>query len=267
MVKPLFRKIAKKILPEIDLKLRQAGIIDSQDEYVGKILQTSFTLSIALTFITFLFVPTLLTILTFIIYLPLLFSYLIRYVDFKIMKIRKEIDSEIIFAANFLIIELESGVPLDEAFQNMEKNYRVSGSYFGDIVHKVYLGTDMEDAIKETMIIVPSPNLRRILWQILNSMKTGADSTKSLKKVVEHIVKDQKIAVEEYGKKLSPMAMFYMMISIIVPSLGITMLVVMSTMIGLNLSIGHYLAIALIIGFIQFMFLSMVKSSRPSLSA
>ncbi len=266
MVHPIIKKFAKKIMPELDLKLKQAGIVDSVDSYIEKILKTSLFLSLALAFISFLFIPNILVFLTFLIYTPLLFIYLIRFVDFKIMKIKKEVDSEIIFAANFLIIELSSGVPLDKAFKNMEKNYKYSGSYFGDIIHKVYLGTDMEDAINETMIVVPSQNMRRILWQILNSLKTGTDPTDSLKRVVNHIVKDQKIAVDEYGKKLSPMAMFFMMVSIIIPSLGITMFIIMATMLGLNLSLIHYFSIALIIGFIQFMFLSIIKSLRPSLS-
>jgi hypothetical protein len=40
---------------------------------------------------------------------------------------------------DFLIIEIESGVPLYNAIYNIEKNYKVIGAYFGDIVNKVYL--------------------------------------------------------------------------------------------------------------------------------
>ena len=266
MVFPIVKKFALKLIPDLDIKLAQAGIIDTQDDYISKVLKTSILMSIALVFISFLFVTSFYVVFLVIFFTPMFFVYLIHYVEFKIMKVRKEIDSEIIFATNFLIIELGSSVPMDKAFKNMETNYRVTGSYFGEIVNKVYLGTDMETAINETMVTVPSRNLRRILWQLLNSLKTGTDPTASLKRIVNLIVKDQKIAVDEYGKKLSPMAMFYMMISIIVPSLGITMFIIMATMIGLQLTMVHYLAIAFIIGFIQFMFLSMVKSMRPSLS-
>ena len=47
----------------------------------------------------------------------------------------------------------------------------------------------------------------------------------------------QQIEVKEYGRKLNPLAMFYMMIAVIVPSLGMTMLVVLATFVGLKLSL------------------------------
>jgi hypothetical protein len=47
-------------------------------------------------------------------------------------------------------------------------------------------------------------------------------------------MKEQKISVQDYGKKLNPLAMFYMMIAIIIPSLGVTMIVVLATFLGLN---------------------------------
>jgi flagellar protein FlaJ len=184
----------------------------------------------------------------------------------KIEKIKKHIDEEIIFAGRFLIIGLESGVPIDKIFEDMEKNYTYVGYYFGEILNKVYLGTSMEDAVNDTLNVSPSPNLRRILWQVLNSMKTGTEVGGALNSVIEQIVREQAIAVQEYGKKLSPLAMFYMTISIIVPSLGITMLVILATFIGLKVTMPVLIVLAIVVGFVQFMFLSMIRSSRPSIS-
>ncbi|MFT4260991.1 MAG: type II secretion system F family protein [Candidatus Woesearchaeota archaeon] len=262
----LMHKIVYYLVPELSIKLRQAGIADEPDDYIKKTVVSSFFAAIGLSFIFFLFFPSFSTFLTVFLLYPILFLYFLRYVDIKIQKLKRLIDQEIIFAGNFLIIELESGVPIHKAFENIEKNYEVVGVYFGDIINRVYLGTSLEDAINETMIISPSPNLRRILWQVLNSLRSGADIGASLTSVINHVVRDQQIAVKEYGKKLSPLAMFYMMVSIIVPSLGITMLIVLATFLGLNITMPVYLTIALILGFIQFMFLSMVQSQRPPIS-
>ena len=262
----LFSKIFQRLLPDLSIKLRQAGIFDEPEEYLRKILVVSFFASLALTVIVFLWVPKLSMLLLIFILYPLLVFYFLRFVDVKIHKLQRMIDEEIIFAGNFLIIELESGVPLHKAFENVEKNYEIVGVYFGDIINRVYLGTNMEDAINETMLISPSPNLRRILWQILNSIKSGAEVAPSLVSVINHIVRDQQIAVKEYGKKLSPLVMFYMMISIIVPSLGITMLVVLATFLGLNISLVLYMVIAAVLGLIQFMFLTFIQSQRPPIS-
>ena len=187
-------------------------------------------------------------------------------IDYLAKQIKK-IDEEIIFAGRFLIIELDSGVPMHRVFEDMERNYEVIGFYFGEIINKVYLGTNMEDAINETLLLSPSPNLRRIFWQILNSLKTGTDIGPSLNSVIDQIVREQDISIKEYGKKLSPIAMFYMMISIIIPSLGITMMVVLATFMGLKVTMPFFIVLAALIGLVQFMFLSMIRSSRPAMSS
>lgn len=247
-------------------KLIQAGIQNEPEEYIKKTIFNSLLFSITITLIFFLFIKSAWVIIMIPIILPLIYFYLMGYVDVKISQIKKSIDSEILYAGRFLIIEIESGVPLYDSISNIEKNYKVIGSYFGDIINKVYLGTGLEDSIKETMVTTPSNNLRKILWQMLNSIKTGGDIAHSLNAVINQIMKEQKISVQEYGKKLNPLAMFYMMIAIIFPSLGVTMIVVLATFLGLQVDLVFLLLIAGILGFIQFMFLNIIKSARPSIS-
>jgi archaeal flagellar protein FlaJ len=261
----LYSFIAKKI-PGLRLKLRQAGILQEPEDYVKNTVGTCIMLSIGIFFIFFFFTLSIWSILVIPFSLPMLFTYFIKFVDVKIEKIKKKIDEEIIFAGRFLIIGLESGVPIDKIFEDMEKNYEYVGYYFGEILNKVYLGTNMEDAVSETLNYSPSPNLRRILWQVMNSLKTGTEVSSALNSVIEQIIREQAIAVQEYGKKLSPLAMFYMTISIIVPSLGITMLVILATFIGLKVTLPILIVLAILIAFVQFMFLSLIKSSRPSIS-
>jgi flagellar protein FlaJ len=261
----LYSYIAKSI-PGLRLKLRQAGIFQEPEEYVKSILGTCIMLSIGFFFICFFFTISLWSILMIPISLPILFMYFVKFVDVKIEKIKKHIDEEIIFAGRFLIIGLGSGVPIHKIFEDMEKNYQYVGYYFGEILNKVYLGTSMEDAVNDTLNATPSPNLRRILWQVMNSLKTGTQVGPALNSVIEQIVREQAIAVQEYGKKLSPLAMFYMTISIIVPSLGITMLVILATFIGIQVTMPILIVLAIMIAFVQFMFLSLVRSSRPSIS-
>lgn len=259
-------KILAKRMPGIDSKLKQAAIFEQPEYYIKKTLFTATTLSVAIAFVIFIFYPNILVFLSVILLIPLLFSYFVRYVDVKIIQIERKIDEEIVFAGRFLIIELESGVPIYTAFENIQTNYKFIGAYFGDIINKVYLGTNMEEAINETLINTPSANLRRVLWQVLNSLKTGSDIAPSLNTVIDQIVREQQIAVKEYGKKLNPMAMFYMMISVIMPSLGTVMIVVLATFLSLNIGLVFLLAIAAFVGLIQFMFMTMIKGSRPPIS-
>ncbi len=259
----IYRNIANRF-QDLNLKLQQARLTDEPEFYVKKTFQVAIFASIALTLIVFAFTKSWEVIFLGPIFFIVFFFYFFRFVDYRIEKMNKEISREIVFAVQFLIIELESGVPLFNTFENIAKNYRFVGIYFQEIVEKVNLGTALEEAINETIEITASSDLRRILWQILNSLRTGSNVNKSLDSALGQIVEEQQIAVKEYGRKLNPLAMFYMMIAIIVPSLGITMLVIMASFIGLQLDLFILIVIAILIGFMQFMFMAVIRSNRPA---
>jgi flagellar protein FlaJ len=258
-----FFKIIARNVPDLKLKLAQARLRDEPEHYVKKTFTTAIFLSFGLLIIAFTFIksPSLFLLFPFVFLFA--FFYFMRYVDAKIGRIKKNINQEIIFAGRFLIIELESGVPVYNAFINMGKNYEVIGDYFNEVVEKINLGTTMEEALNEVINITPSPELRKLLWQLLNSMRTGADVADSLNAVIDQIVRQQQIAVKDYGRKLNPLAMFYMMMAVIVPSLGTTVMIVISTFLGFTMPLTFLIVLACLVGFIQFMFFAIIKSSRP----
>ena len=265
----LIKRIARA-LPGINTKLKQAGMFDTPEEFVKKTLLSTFYLTTGITALV-VTVFTQLEVLSGIIYFAfplfmffIMFFYMLKVPDVKILRKGREISKEIVFAGRFMIIELESGVSLYDAMINVSKNYKVIGEYFKEIIDKVSMGTTMEDAINETIETTPSSNLTKVLWQILNSLRTGADISSSLSNILDQIVREQIIDVKEYGRKLNPLAMFYMVVAIIVPSLGITMLIVLTTFISIKIDLVALLAIALFLGFIQYMFFSIIKSSRPA---
>ncbi|RMF05344.1 hypothetical protein D6764_04950 [Candidatus Woesearchaeota archaeon] len=264
----LFNKIAQSI-PGLKTKLFQAEMLDEPPEFVKKAFLTALYMSLTLYFIIFLITSKMGLgiaglLLSYPVALSVFFLYFLKLPDVKILRKEKDINREIVFAGRFLIIEMESGVPIYDTFKNVAKNYETIGKYFREVIDKVNMGTTMEQALNEATEMTPSANLRKIFWQILNSMKTGSDVTKSLNSVLEQITKEQQIQVEEYGRKLNPLAMFYMMIAVIIPSLGMTMFMVLATFLGLKLSLPVLLSITGFLGFIQFMFVAIIKSSRPA---
>lgn len=265
----LFQRIAKSH-PALKFKLKQAGMEDRPEDFIKKTFISAFYLTTGLVAFTF-FVLAELELLKGILLLivPVVFfiafSYMIRLPDLKIIKQSKEIRKEIVFAGRFIIIELESGVPLYSTMQNVSKHFDIVGKYFRDITNKIDLGTSMEDALDEASELTPSNDLRKILWQIINSMRTGSNIAKSLYSIMNQITKDQMTEVYEYGKKLNPLAMFYMMTAVILPTLGITMLVILSSFIKFELSLTILLALAGFLGFMQFMFIAIIKFSRPGI--
>ena len=259
-----------KLFPALKMKLKQAGIEQKPEEFIKRTIVSAFYMTTGLAVSLFLvlaklnaFKNALLLLVPFL--FIIMFFYMIKLPDLKISKKEKEISKEIVFAGRFIIIELESGVPLYNAMVNVSKNYEVIGKYFKEMTDKVDLGTSMEDALNEAVELIPSDDFRKILWQIINSIRTGSNVAKSLYSVVEQITKDQITEVNKYGKKLNPLAMFYMMIAVILPSLGMTMLIILSSFMQFQLSLTILVSLACFLGFVQFMFISMVKFSRPAI--
>lgn len=259
-----------KSFPMLKMKIKQAGMDDKPEEFVKKTFISAFYMTTGIAMFFFLLLAKLnvfksVLLLAVPVIFMLMFLYMIKLPDMKISRKERSISKEIVFAGRFLIIELESGVPLYNAMVNVSKNYDVLGKYFKEITDKVDLGTSMEDALNEAVEFIPSNDFRKILWQIINSIRTGSDIAKSLYSVMEQITKDQITEVNKYGKKLNPLAMFYMIVAVILPSLGMTMLIILSSFIQFQLSLTVLIALAGFLGFVQFMFISLVKFSRPAI--
>ena len=268
MLNQIFRRIANS-MPELHLKLQKAGMHMKPEEFIRQTVLSAFYLTTgAMIFFLGIFArsatPAPVFVIAAVILFLFMYVYMLRLPDVRILKAQRAIDKEVVFVARFIVLEIESGISMYQAMKNITKSYETCGKYFKEIIDRIDLGTTMEDAINETVRISPSWNFRRILWQLLNVIQTGANISKSLNVVTEQIVREQVIEVNNYGKKLNPIAMFYMIVAVILPSLGITMFIVMSSFLGLKLNLTVLMIIAGMLGFTQFMFLAIIKSSRPA---
>ena len=265
-----FFHIIARSLHNLKHNLKKAGINYKPEEFVKRTFFSTFYMTtgvvvfFALILAKFGVLKSVMVIFIPIIFF-ILFSYMLKLPEIRISKMEKEISKEIVFAGRHLIIELESGVPLYNALINISKNYQAIGTYFKEIVNKVDLGTSMEDAMTEAVEYIPSNDFRRLLWQILNSVRTGSNISESLASVLEQIAREQTIEVSKYSRKLNPYAMFYMIIAVILPTLGVTMMIVLSSFIEFELNLTILLVIAFLLAFVQFMFLSLIKFSRPAI--
>lgn len=259
----------KRYFPSLEADLISSRLRYSAEGFIRKSLKASLNVWMLVVFILVLLslkvhaliVPSLVAAPCILVGM---FWFFMQYPRVLILRKTKEVSKEIVFAGRFLVIEMESGVPLYNAFVNIIPTFPTVGQYFREIITKVDLGTPMDDAINEAILYSPSPHLRRVLWQILNSLKMGSDIHDSLKSVVDTIVREQTIELQEYSKKLNPLAMFYMMIAIIVPTLGSAMLAVVSNFISIELSLPILLGLSGALAFVQFMFLNMIKAQRPA---
>ena len=256
-----------KHIPSLGIKLRTARLGKTKEQFISRVLWSSTLLAAALTayFVFFLKGNAIIIALpVFIVFWLGLFFYFMRMPDMVTYRRAKDIDREIVFAVRFLIIEVQSGVPTYDALLNLSRNYKTIGSYVSEIVHQVNLGTSLDDALKDAVDIMPSKSMKRVLWQILNSINTGSDMAVVLSAILDQVVREQHIEVVEYGRKLNPIAMLYLMMAIVIPSIGTAMFIVISIFIGIQVTLPILLVIIVLMAFVQFMFLQMIRISRPA---
>ena len=199
-------------------------------------------------------------------------SFLIMYnMQLKIPKATikkrgKEMDNEVLFASRYLLVKIASGRPLFNALIDASESYGVASKYFKEIVDNITFGTPIEKALEDAVELSPSTGFKKVLFQILNALKTGTDVTRSLQNTIEEIEDGQALEIERYSKKLSSIAMFYMLLAIVIPSLGLTMFVIITALLSIKLSAAVYIVLAVFIAMTQMFFISVFKSIRPSVN-
>lgn len=259
--------------PDLKKKLALANIDKRPIEFIEKVVFSSLLLSFAFLLLTaFLFsiqVPpiSLIWIIPLaLLYLTIFFFYLMLYPDAIVIKRKRELDYEVIFAGRQIMIALKSGMPLFDAIVGATTGYGAVSRELTKIADKVVLGIPLTQAIREEAQYNPSKYFVRILMQIANSLSSGADVGSSLEVVLDQISKEQMIALKEYSQKLSPIVMFYMVFGVIVPTIGIALVTaIFSALPGgiKGLSSTLLVPVFFMIALVQFLFLGMIESSRP----
>lgn len=173
------------------------------------------------------------------------------------------IDAELPSALRHLLIEVKSGIPLYQGLVAVSDGYGAVSDEVNIMLKEINGGKSEAEAIEESIMRSPSILYKRSLWQLLNSLKTGTDIESALEATVEITVGQQLIAIKKYGQELNPYTMLYMMAGIILPSLGITFLMLLSTFTGLEIGKGVFYVILAALVLFHLMFMNVVKTKRP----
>ncbi len=260
--------------PKVKTNLRMANMKDRPDMFLKKCLQGAATFGSGMTIFFFFMFQTFKVSLLFL--LPVFLIMFIGFFHFflltpkhKILRRQRDMDREVLFAGRFLLVKLNSGVPLLNALQDGSKSYGVAKQYFKEIVDEINLGTPIEKAIDNSIKYSPSVKFRRIMFQIGNAVKVGVDVSRSLADTLEEITNEQMSEIQAYGKKLNSLALFYMLLAVVVPSLGMTIFIVIGTLVNFLTPDTAPRLFGVVLGFlifIQFMFVSIFKTTRLSVN-
>lgn len=266
----LFDQLANRH-PELKRKLRMAKIPKEPAEYTKQAFVVAAYVTGLLTFSYWMFAsgfewPLWPTVFVGIGIFYLMFNVMMRIADVKIHRMAKEIDREVLFAGRFLLVKLQSGRPLILALQEASKSYGVASRYFQEIVHDIDIGTPLEEALLKASRYSPSAKFRKIIFQISNALRIGVDVTHFLEAILDEISHEQLLEIQKYGKKLNSLTMFYMLFSIVVPSLGISLFITLISMISASINLTTFLIINFFIVIMEFFSLTIFRSIRPTVN-
>jgi len=137
---------------------------------------------------------------------------------------------------------------------------------FRQVIRKVESGTSVVRSLDEVGMHTSSPFLRRIIWQIVNSMYAGSDISVALKSIGNDLTREKETKIKAYGQEMNLWSLMYMLMVIVLPSQGITLLIILSTLVDIFGSIDKNLVFGGIICFMfmfQFMLIGIIKNKRP----
>lgn len=193
-----------------------------------------------------------------------IFSYINSYPKLIITRKIKDIEKNLLFALRSMEIQVSSGINLFDSIASVSKgNFGLISEEFKTAVKKITTGKPEMEALEELILRNPSLYFRRIIWQITNSLRSGTDLSSTLKVIVGDLSYEKLVSIRKYGSQLNPMAMMYMMVAVIFPTLGVSLLMILSSFSSMQLSEVVFWMILGTTAFLQFIFIGMIKSKRP----
>lgn len=174
------------------------------------------------------------------------------------------IDQNLIFALKSMLIQVKSGIPLFKSIENVAKsNYGVVSEEFKSVVKEIVAGTSESKAIEKMALKTKSEYLRKAAWQIVNSIKSGASVVGALETTIETLTTNQIRAIKNYSAELNLWILMYLLLAAAIPTLGITFMIILSSMGGSNITELHILLTIAFAFVVQVVLIGFVKNRKP----
>ena len=139
------------------------------------------------------------------------FFYITMYPKLMAKKKIKNVNENLPHALHHLLIQIRSGVPLFNCLVSISKSgYGELSREFQRAVNEINTGRSEIETMEQIARENPSLYFRRVLWQLVNALKSGADVGDTIKQIVDNLAVEQTMAIKKYGAQLNPVAMLYM---------------------------------------------------------
>ncbi len=268
-------KSFEKNIPSVAIGLKQGREDYEASEYIAMCIYASIIffsfILVLLLFVLGLSKTGSFVLVSFAVSLILLifvFAQQINYPNLVKSRRIKSLDGNLLYALRNILVQVSAGVPLFNVLMIIANgNYGEISREFSVAVKEISAGKPQADAIKDLTANNPSIYFRRAMWQLANGMKSGSDVSKVLDEIIKTTSEEQLVQITTYGSQLNPIAMFYMLLTVIIPTLSMTFLIILSALLSLSSELSQLLFWGLFsfVFFMQIMFLGLIKTKRPTL--
>ena len=265
-----------RFYPSIRYDLRNLGIEDPPEHYCAVALLSAavwalliaFMVGVALSMSEALVLPAKIIIAFLAFLVGTLFFTLLHLAFPRIIArgIAAKIDHELIFAMRDMLIQVNSGIPLFNTLENLgNSSYKHVGPEFRSVATNVKGGSSLIDELESMAIRTQSEYLKKVAWQLVTSIRAGANLSSTIKGIVKLLVDYQFSLFKSFNAELNFIILIYLMIAAVLPTIGTTVMVIFSVfgMLGVTPEI---FAGVVAVGFLgQIGIIGYVKMKRPSL--
>jgi flagellar protein FlaJ len=177
-----------------------------------------------------------------------------------------KIDRGLIFASRDMLIQISSGIPLYQTIQNIaEGDYDQVSVEFKKVASKTRAGKSLIEALEEMAIQNRSKYLKKMSWQLITAIRSGANLTVTLKGIIKMLVDDQLKQIKAYNAELNFIVLIYLLASAVLPTVGSTVLVIFSVFGVLGITPEIYLTLIALSVLAQLIIIGYVYVRRPKM--
>jgi len=266
-------QLNKSIFPGLAWDLKQSGSTVSAVRYIAVVLY--LTVAVFLAVLGAILIPSFLVgkletgISLAVTILPvvtiLLFLFFILSPKLKTSRRAGAIENDLGYVLKDMQIQVSAGVPLFDGIVNVSGgDYGECSKEIREIVHHVESGESLIKALEECGKTTPSPYLRRVMWQLVNAMRAGSDVSIALDAISKELQMEKESKIKSYAQELNMWGLIYMLAAVVLPSMGVTLLVILSSFLGGGI-IGEtmFWGILVFLVIFQIFFIKFVQGKRP----
>ena len=167
-------------------------------------------------------------------------------------------------ALRSILVQVSSGSSLYDAMVNAAKsNYGIVSFEFKKVVQSINSGDSEVQALEKIALNSRSEYLSKACWQILTALRSGSSLANSISSVIDLLLNEQERSIKSYSSELNLFVLLYLLFAAAVPTLGVTFMVIFSSLGGTSVGSVEIFEIILAAFATQIVLIGFIKARTP----